>query len=106
MIAIICTWVGVYIINFFICSIPGRVIYWLFVFCVTIAFAAVLIAQFQTSFSTLSERASLNAILRKSEIMHRMDRFVEVFCCGHQEAPNVRTNILNNLVSDNLRLMG
>ena len=44
-------------------STPGQIVYWLFVFCVTVAFAAILI-EFETSFNTLSNRAKMNIVLR------------------------------------------
>ena len=52
---------------------PGQIIYWLFVFFVTVAFAAILIAQIETSFNTLSKRAKIDVVLKKLEIMRKME---------------------------------
>ncbi|CAI8031505.1 hypothetical protein GBAR_LOCUS17870 [Geodia barretti] len=66
---------------------PGQIVYWLFVFCVTVAFAAILIAQFETSFNTLSNRAKMNIVLKKLEIMRKMERFRDVFGCVFRKIP-------------------
>ena len=70
-------------------STPGQIVYWLFVFCVTVAFAAILIAQFETSFNTLSNRAKMNIVLKKLEIMRKMERFRDVFGCVFRKIPFV-----------------
>ena len=53
------------------------------------AFAAILIAQFETSFNTLSNKAKMNVILKKLEIMRKMERFHDVFGRVFRKVPFV-----------------
>ena len=60
----------------------------------TVAFAAILIAQFDISFTTLSNKASMNVIIKKDEIMRKMDRARHVFGGVLQKCPCVSVDIL------------
>ena len=71
-------------------SWSGRLIYWVFVFCVSVAFAAILIAQFDTSYNQLADKANWNVVLKKTEIMQKMDRILTMFDCVFKHIPWVR----------------
>lgn len=71
-------------------SLSGRFVYWLFVFCVSVVFAAILIAQFETSYNQLADKANLNVILKKTDFMKKIDRVLFTFCWIFKHTPCVR----------------
>ena len=76
-------------LHFLSFSFSGRLIYWLFVFCVSVAFVAILIAQFETSYKLLANKAHFNVILNKTKIMQKMDRFFTIFIWLLKHVPYV-----------------
>ena len=77
------------LLHYLFFSFSGRLIYWLFVFCVSVVFAAILIAQFQTSYQHLASKAYLNVILKRAEIMRKMDRIFAIFMWQFKHIPCV-----------------
>ena len=77
------------LLHYLFLSFSGRLIYWLFVFCVSVVFAAILIAQFQTSYQHLASKAYLNVILKRAEIMRKMDRIFAIFMWLFKHIPCV-----------------
>ena len=75
-------------------SFSGRLIYWLFVFCVSVAFLAILIAQFESSYKHLAKRAHLNVVLNKAEIMQKMDKVFSICVWLLKHVPYV--SVLSN----------
>lgn len=53
-------------------------------FSVSILFLAILIAQFDQSFDELTEKARVNVIVKKTEIMQNMDELFMCFPCCHK----------------------
>ena len=82
-------WIETQSLYFLSFSFSGRLVYWLFLFCVSVAFVAILIAQFETSYKNLANKAHLNVILKKTEIMQKMDRFFTIFVWLLKRAPYV-----------------
>lgn len=56
----------------------------------SVAFAAILIAQFETSYNQLAEKGNWNVVLKKTEIMQKMDRILSMFDWIFRHIPCVR----------------
>ena len=57
----------------------GVIVYWLLVFVISVAFIAVLIAQFSLSFEELTSKAHVNVIVKKTQIIQRMEDMLVCF---------------------------
>lgn len=68
------------------CSWLGILIYWLFLFIVVVVLLNILIAQFSKSYEEETERAQINVILTRTEIILKMEQsvltrpFIRVCC--------------------------
>lgn len=60
----------------------GAIIYWLFVFSVSVIFTAILIAQFYKSYDEFSAKAYVNVIVCKTMIVQQMDEMLNCFMCA------------------------
>ena len=56
------------------CSWLGVLIYWLFLFIVVVVLLNILIAQFSKSYEEETERAQINVILTRTDIILRMEQ--------------------------------
>ena len=63
------------------CSWLGVLIYWLFLFIVVVVLLNILIAQFSKSYEEESERAQINVILTRTEIILKMDELALTRLC-------------------------
>jgi len=64
----------------------GGIIYWLlvFVFSIGVVFIGILIAQFTQSLENNAEVADMKVIVRKTEIIRKMDEMLLCFPCVHR----------------------
>ena len=53
-------------------------------FGINVLFIAVLIAQFNQSFEELTKKGHVNVIVKKTEIMQKMDELLMSFPCCHE----------------------
>ena len=62
----------------------GAIIYWLLVFSIGVVFIGILIAQFTQSLEDFAEVAHMKVIVRKTEIIRKMDEMLLCFPCVHR----------------------